>query len=337
MRTTRRLRQLALVALIPVSLLVAAPAAQALPPAGRTQLITYLNGLSGRYTLAGQHNREPNADPARWTRIAQETTGQFPGLWGGDFLFSNDDVGNRQTMVNEAIRQWQAGSVVTLAWHVCPPTVGRTCGWDSAGILSRLSDSQWNQLVTNGSALNNAWKARLNEAVPFLRRLQDAGVPVLWRPLHEMNEGWSWWGGRPGANGSRRLFQITQDHLVGGQGLTNLVAVWNVKDVNTGSIGEYWPGASYVDVASLDVWAKMAPSSADYQAMLSVAGGRPIALGEVGQVPSVALLQSQPRWTWFMVWAEYLKNPSYNNDTAVQNTYWHSRVLVRGEVALPGS
>jgi mannan endo-1,4-beta-mannosidase len=190
-------------------------------------------------------------------------------------------------------------------------------------------------VVTNGTPLNNAYKNRLNEAVPYLRQLQNAGVPVLWRPVHEMNEGWSWWGGRPGSNGSRRLHQITYEHLTA-QGLTNLVWVWNVKDVNMGSIADYWPGSSYVDVASLDVWVKLEPSAGDYQAMLNIAGGKPIALAEVGRVPSPALMNSQPRWTWWMVWAEWLTDPAYNNNAAVQASYFAPRVLNRGEFTIPG-
>lgn len=36
------------------------------------------------------------------------------------------------------------------------------------------------------------------------RALQEAGVPVLWRPYHEMNGDWFWWGGKsalPGNHG----------------------------------------------------------------------------------------------------------------------------------------
>ncbi|MET7400255.1 glycosyl hydrolase [Dactylosporangium sp. NPDC005572] len=336
MRLPRLGRVLAVVAVVATAVLVAPVPAQAFPASTRAALVSYLQSISGQYTITGQHNREPNSDPTKWTRVAQQLTGQTPGLWGGDFLFQSADVAARQTMVSEAIRQWQGGSLVALTWHMCPPTVGSTCGWDSNGVLAHLSDSQWSQLVTDGAALNTAYKNRLNEAVPYLRQLQNAGVPVLWRPIHEMNEGWSWWGGRPGANGSRKLFQITRDHLTA-QGLSNLVWVWNVKDVNMGSIGDYWPGASYVDLATLDMWVKLAPSASDYQAMLNVAGGKPIALAEVGQVPSVALLQAQPRWTYFMVWAEYLTDPSYNNNAAVQNTYFNSRVLVRGEFTVPSS
>ncbi|MEW9552245.1 glycosyl hydrolase [Nonomuraea sp. NPDC050783] len=310
-----------------------APPAHAFPATSRSALIAYLAGISGRYTLSGQHNREPNSDPTKYTRLAQGITGQTPGLWGGDFLFSAADVAARSTMISEAIRQWQGGSVVALTWHMCPPTTGPTCGWDSSGVLSHLSDGQWSQLVTDGTALNNAFKSRLAEAVPHLRRLQDAGVPVLWRPVHEMNDGWSWWGGRPGANGSRRLYQITRDYFTA-QGLTNLVWVWNVKDLNMGSIGQYWPGAGYADVATLDVWVKMEPSAADYQAMLGVAGGKPIALAEVGRAPRPALLDAQPRWTWFMVWAEWLIDPAYNTNASVQASYFGPRVLNRGEFSI---
>ncbi|GIH94775.1 glycosyl hydrolase [Planobispora siamensis] len=333
-RLRRRWWSLALAAVLALASVTGlASPAQAFPAASRTDLINYLTGISGRYTLSGQHNREPNSDPTKYTRVAQQITGQTPGLWGGDFLFASSDVANRQTMVNEAIRQWQGGSVVALTWHMCPPTVGSTCGWDSAGVLSRLSDSQWSQLVTNGTSLNTAFKNRLAEAVPYLRQLQSAGVPVLWRPIHEMNDGWSWWGGRPGANGSRRLYQITYDYFTA-QGLANLVWVWNVKDLNMGSIGEYWPGASSVDVASLDVWVKLEPSASDYQAMLNVAGGKPISLAEVGRAPSPALLDAQPRWTWFMVWAEWLTDPAYNTNASVQASYFGPRVLNRGEFTI---
>ncbi|MCS7478469.1 glycosyl hydrolase [Umezawaea endophytica] len=322
--------------LLLVASLLTPLSARAFPASTRTALIDYLTSISGRSTLSGQHNREPNSDPTKYTRVAQGITGQTPGLWGGDFLFLPDDVNHRQSMVDEAIRQWQGGSVVALTWHLCPPTKGSTCDWAN-DINSSLNADQWSQIVTDGTALNTAYKNRLNEAVPHLRRLQDAGVPVLWRPIHEMNDGWSWWGGKPGANGSRKLYQIAHDFYTRTQGLTNLVWVWNVKDVSMGSIADYWPGPSYVDVASLDVWAKYDPSASDYQAMLNVAGGKPIALAEVGRVPSPALMDAQPRWAWWMVWAEWLTNPAYNSNAAVQASYFSPRVLNRGEFTIPAS
>jgi poly(3-hydroxybutyrate) depolymerase len=309
----------------------AAPApALAFPPSSRTALLTLLDGLAGQHVLSGQHNREPNADPTKYTRVAQQIAGQTPGLWGGDFLFLPEDVQHRQTMVDEAIRQWRAGSVVALTWHMCPPTVSSTCTWND-DILRPLRQDQWDELVTNGTPLNTAYRKRLDEAVPYLRQLQDAGVPVLWRPIHEMNDGWSWWGGRSGPDGSRKLYEITYDHLTGAKGLSNLVWVWNIKDVDMGAAGGYLPDRAKFDVASLDVWVKMEPSSSDYQTILDLAAGKPISLAEVGRVPSPALMDAQPRWTWWMVWAEWLTDPAYNNNSAVQESYRSPRVFNRGE------
>ena len=64
--------------------------------------------------------------------------------------------------------------------------------------------------------------------------------------------------------------------------------------------------------------------------MQSVAAGKPIALAEVGTLPSPAQLAAQPKWAYFMVWAEYLTNA--NSDDAIKATYYDSRVLHQGDV-----
>ncbi|MGI5231421.1 glycosyl hydrolase [Actinoallomurus sp. CA-142502] len=301
------------------------------PAATAAGVVAYLKTISGDHTVSGQHNREPNASPAIWTDKVHDITGVYPGLWGGDFLYSQDDIAHRATMVAEARNEWNAGSLVALMWHMCPPTMAEPCGWES-GVESHLTDGQWSELVTNGTALNNAWKARLDTIVPYLQSLKDAGVPVLWRVLHEMNDGWAWWGGRPGPGGSAKLYQLTHDYLVGTKGLTNLIWVWNVKDLNAGAISGYYPGASYVDVATLDSWNNAFPPSQYYQAMQSVAPGKPIALAEVGTLPTPAQLAAQPKWTYFMVWAEYLTND--NSDDAIKATYYDYQVLHRGDIHL---
>ncbi len=82
----------------------------------KDDLLTYIKDISGTRTISGQHNREPNSDPSKWSRVVKDITGLNAGLWGGDFLFLPDDVQNRQSMIDEAIQQWNAGSVVALTW-----------------------------------------------------------------------------------------------------------------------------------------------------------------------------------------------------------------------------
>ncbi|ORT60700.1 glycosyl hydrolase [Streptomyces sp. CB03238] len=309
----------------------AAEPAQAFPATPKQTVLNYLRSISGNHIVSGQHNKEPASSPGQYTQQVKDVTGQYPGLWGGDLMFAAADVANRQRVVDQAKTEWANGSLTTLTWHVCPPTGGSSCAFEG-GVKSNLSDAQFSQILTEGSTLNNAWKRRLDEAVPYLRQLKDAGVPVLFRPLHEMNESWNWWGNRPGANGSARLYQITRDHLAGTRGLDNLIWVWNVQDNPAGGWSNYYPGAPYVDVVSLDVWYKSHPSPADYQQMRNIAGSKPMALAEMGKMPTASLLESQPRWTWFMMWSEHLRGN--NTNAEIQAAYFHPRVLNQGEVTL---
>ncbi|WNV84644.1 glycosyl hydrolase [Umezawaea sp. Da 62-37] len=308
------------------------PQAQAFPASSRQNVINYLNSIAGRNIVSGQHNKEPASNPGQYTQQVKDVTGQYPGLWGGDLMFNPQDVANRQRVVDQAKTEWANGSLVALTWHVCTPTGGSTCAFDG-GVKTSISNDQFNQVVTDGTALNTAWKNRLREAVPYLQQLKAAGVPVLFRPLHEMNESWNWWGNRPGPNGGARLYQITHDFMVS-QGLDNLIWVWNVQDNPNANWASYYPGSQYVDVVSLDVWYKGYPSSGDYQQIQNIAAGKPIALAETGKVPNASLLDSQTRWAYFMVWSEQLRGS--NTNAEIQAGYFHPRTLNQKEFTVPG-
>ena len=64
---------------------------------------------------------------------------------------------------------------------------------------------------------------------------------------------------------------------------------------------DYYPGAEYFDIASLDVYGEFKQSY--YDDLLKVAAGKPLALAEVGRPPTLDILSQQPGWTWWMVWA----------------------------------
>ena len=271
------------------------------------QTLHYLNSISGKQTIAGIHNREPNAQPGKWTEEVFKTSGKYPGLWSGDFLFQSENIDNRKVMIDEALKQWKKGSVINIMWHACNPAKTEPCGWDSAGVLSKLNDAQWKELITDGTPLNSKWKGMMDEVAVHLQFLKDNGVEILWRPLHEMNQGVFWWGGRRGADGTRKLYQITHDYLTNVKGLTNLIWIWDIQDFGTLSkdVIDYNPGDAYWDVAALDVYDdKSGYSTEKYNTMLSVCNGKPIAVGECQKFPTAEQLLAQPKWTFFMCWSE---------------------------------
>ena len=312
-----------------------APSPRADAATGST-VASYLSAISGLRTVAGVHNKEPLTRPTAYTDQARAMSGRTPGLWGGDFSFGGDATSgvdaDRSVLVDAARSQWQAGSLVTLMWHMCPPTGPAACDWDS-GVKGHLTDDQWTALTTDGTALNATWRSRMDAVVPYLRMLRDSGVEVLWRPDHELNDNWAWWGGRPGLYGSQALYRMTHDYLTG-KGLTNLVWVWSVKDVDTAAFADYYPGDAYVDVAGLDSWMQAFPSDDTYARMLAVAHGKPVALTEVSRAPTPYQLSRQPRWSYFMIWSEYLTDPAYNTPAGVTQTLAARRVLTQGEIRL---
>lgn len=271
------------------------------------QTLQYLYSISGSKTITGIHNREPNANPARWTNEIFSSTGKYPALWSGDFLFQEENIRDRKTMIDEAVRQWQKGAIVNIMWHACNPGLLQPCGWDDKGVKSKLTDTQWKALITDGTALNKRWKAMMDEVAVHLQFLKSKGVEVLWRPLHEMNQGVFWWGGRPGPNGTRRLWQLTHDYMTKQKQLTNLIWVWDIQDFQnlaTDAVN-YNPGNEYWDVAALDVYDdKTGFSKEKYDIMVKAAGNKPIAIGECQKYPAPEVLAAQPRWTFFMGWSE---------------------------------
>lgn len=296
--------------------------------------LNLLYSIQGAHTLAGQHNKEPNANPLYYSTGVNTRTGKWPALHSGDFLFASADITNRQTMINQVIEQWNAGAVINLMWHACSPAVGSACQWEG-GVKGSLTNAQWTELITDGTALNNTWKQRMDEVAVFLQQLEDAGVEVLFRPLHEMNQGAFWWGGRKGPDGTARLYQITHDYFTKTKGLTNLVWVWNLQDFSTLSsdVNDYDPGNEYWDMLSMDMyWSDgKGYEKSKYDAIRNKAAGKPIAIGEAEDLPSPSLFTSQPDWTFFMGWAELTFN---NSDSKLNTIYSSEKVITRDE--MPG-
>jgi hypothetical protein len=272
--------------------------------AGRrpSKVLTFLDSISGKKTVTGIHNREPNSDPAHWTDWIYSQAGVYPALWGGDFLFEPDNIANRGIMIDEAKNEWAQGAVVNLLYHLGPPTQAEACGWNG-GVLSMLSNDQWAQLITDGTPLNDTLKQRFRNIAEYLQQLKDAGVEVLYRPFHEMNQSAFWWGGRPGSGGTARLFQIAHDYLIDTLGLSNVFFVWSVQDLSLDFSG-YDPGDAYWDIFTLDVYNGDGYTAAKYQAMLDIAGTRLIGIAECATVPTAAQLLAQPRWVYFSGWSE---------------------------------
>jgi mannan endo-1,4-beta-mannosidase len=279
-------------------------------------LLKYLQGISGRHTLTGQHNFPNTKDTS--TVLASRLYGKTPAIFGQDFGFAapgdKDAVAARPDIIAECERQWTNGAIITLCWHAVPPTANEPVTFmprhDApatnrlASVQGRLTDEQWNDLITPGTELNRHWCAQVDVIAGYLKQLQDAHVPVLWRPYHEMNGEWFWWGGRRGERGTAVLYRQLFDRLVNYHQLNNLIWIWSVDRpaMPERQFADYFPGRQYFDIAALDVYhSDFNPTY--YHDLLKLADGKPVTLAEVGPPPTVDILNQQPKWTWWMQWA----------------------------------
>ncbi|MDA3930214.1 MAG: glycosyl hydrolase [Prolixibacteraceae bacterium] len=225
----------------------------------------------------------------------------------------------RPDIVTEAIRQHKMGSIVTICWHAVPPTVEEPVtfrgmpGADStklASVQGQLLDEQYEELFTPGTELNTRWFAQMDTVAYFLKQLQEAKVPVLWRPYHEMNGNWFWWGGRTeGEYTTKAIYQTLFDRYVKHHKFTNLIWVWSVDRVSRPGMEfeKYYPGNEYLDMLALDVYGSDFAQSY-YDGLMELSEGKPLVLGEVGNPPTAEVMNAQPNWAYWVVWAGMVRN-----------------------------
>lgn len=312
-------------------------------------LLKFIQSLSGKYILSGQHNFPASGD--RNTQFAADYIGKTPVVWSQDFGFSadgdKDSYKSRPAIVQEAVRQHKKGAIITLCWHAVPPTAeepvtfqplpGSDPGAPLASVQGRLTDKQFRDILTPGTDLYKQWVKQVDEIASYLKQLQDAKVPVLWRPYHEMNGDWFWWGGRyEGKYTTVELYKQIFDRFVKFHKLNNLIWVWSVDRPSQPGreFVKYYPGTKYLDIIALDIYGNDFKQSY-YNGLMALSEGKPLTLGEVGNPPAPEVLNEQPNWCYWVVWsgmtrgtsvADYekilndtrvvfMENPSYINGT----------------------
>ena len=291
---------------------------QASPEA--TGLLETLYAISGKYVLTGQHNY-PNTKNHN-SEFAARYTGKTPAIFSSDWGHAKDGNSDsylaRPDIVQEAIRQHKLGALVTICWHAVPPTADEPITFQKLpdsdpkalkSVQGKLLDGQFKDVLTPGTALYNKWCTQVDAIAVFLMQLQDAHVPVLWRPYHEMNGDWFWWGGRTGEYSTVALYRQLFDRLVNHHHLTNLIWVWSVDRASKPGMehAKFFPGIEFVDVLALDVYGNDFAQSY-YDSLIALSQGKPVTLAEVGNPPSLEILNQQPKWTYFVTWAGMVRN-----------------------------
>lgn len=234
----------------------------------------------------------------------EKASGKVPMIWGGDLAWDAHQV------VEIATREYNRGRIVTIMWHVNRP-FDRTPRVDFKNqTQGKFTDEQWDELVTEGSRMHKMWLEQVDSISTYLKTLKDRNIPVLWRPYHEMNGEWFWWGDRKGENGFKKLWRMLYERMVDYHHLDNLIWVWNanaprkIPHDSAMAYDLYYPGHQYVDVLATDVYHNDWKQE-HHDQLVELGEGKLIALGELGNLPTPQKLASMNKFAWFMVWTGF--------------------------------
>ncbi|MDR0301980.1 MAG: glycoside hydrolase family 26 protein [Treponema sp.] len=315
----------------------------------KEKLMEYLYQEQGKRILAGQMDTSWSnyIDPV--ARVYKDT-GRYPAIKGFDFLNIRhpewEGGGSQQT--RDAINWWRnspikgKNGIVTFCWHWRMPLSGSARGAAenyTRGFTIPYKDGKLDRTDPRFTLIQDD----LDLVAAELAKLRDAGVPVLWRPLHEAAGGWFWWGAN--AIPYIALWEYMHDYFTNEKGLDNLIWVWN------GQNGNWYPNPDTVDIASYDAYESnrerpgYEPNYANdwhhlYTQLKTWAPGKLAALSENGAIPDPAVIfEGETYWSWFMTWDDHStaagvtsKNNhwtgEYHNTNAHKKyVYRHSRVV----------
>ena len=274
------------------------------------KLFSYLCEIYGKYTLSGQVCDKGLNGPE--IKAIHNVTGKYPAILGLDMMDltpSRIALGARGTAVDQAIKFHKEGGIVTFCWHWCADKQYILDGKDENG-----NPRWWGAFYTKNvtfdieAVMNGSdpyGKAALDKDIEGIARellkLQDAGVPVLWRPLHEASGGWFWWGAK-GAEPCKQLWIYLYDQLTNVYGCNNLIWVWN------GQAADWYPGDEYVDIIGEDIYAANRSYGAQNSKFIEVLDytdtNKIIALTENGVLFDIdQVISTNARWAWFNTWS----------------------------------
>jgi mannan endo-1,4-beta-mannosidase len=245
-----------------------------------------------------------------------------PALRSSDFMdYSPSRIAfgeNPRNETEESIAWARAnGGVMSMTWHWNAPanlvnsgdwpwwrgfyTQGTT--FDLAGALANPAGNDYQLILRDIDAI----------AVE-LQKFEDAGVPVVWRPLHEAQGNWTeqnptgawfWWGAG-GPETFKGLWRLMHDRLTDHHGLHNLIWEFTSSAAKSGHL-QWYPGDDVVDMIGLDIYTDPTSSMSGewYDVLAHYNGRKIIALSESGTLPNAELMELYGiDWSYFSLWTD---------------------------------
>jgi hypothetical protein len=289
------------------------------------KLLCYIYDIYGKSVLSGQQETSWSNPQADIDYYAQ-TVDKHPAILGGDYLYQDGDKPGSNT-TKRAIAYWQAGGLTMMRYHMGAPPNADTYE-NSKGTVANFD-----ALTIENTAENTSLKSKLDYMAGELKVLQDAKVPVLLVPYHEVDKyAWFWWSKCTGAQ-FIKLWKYSVDYINKTKGIHNVI--WVMGFGHDGAMADFYP-AGYTDLGGIDQYDKgTQPFGNLFDGTKAVVGSKtPIPLHETGTIPQpAAMFPSTAPWVLWNVWAGYqntnAEGYTWNTPETIKAAYADARTVTR--------
>ena len=189
----------------------------------------------------------------------KEVTGEYPGVFGWELGHLEIDARvNLDSVPFKKMKQYictayENGAVITISWHLNNPLTGKSA-WDPSPANTVRS-------ILPGGEKNDLYKSWLDKVASFFNNLKGKKgeyIPVIFRPYHELNGSWFWWGGK---NCTPQeviaLWRYTVAYLRDTKNIHQLLYAFNTDRFATeAEYLERYPGNEWVDIVGFDIYQK---------------------------------------------------------------------------------
>jgi len=294
------------------------------------KLYNFLKQNFGKKVISGtMANHSTNIIEATWV---YNQTGKWPAMTSFDFI---DHTNPNQNWIQYAAPftlgndWWNNNGIVGLMWHWRDPLT------KSGAFYTADTNFDIRKVTDSTSVEYKAMIVDIDVIAGYLQQFKNAGIPVIWRPLHEASGGWFWWGAH-GPEPCKALWKLMFNRLVNYHGLNNLIWVWTSDTSNTAI--NWYPGDNYVDIIGMDIYPGVnqhGSQSVEFNKVRDIFNSKKIiTLSECGSVPDPELMKANgDMWSWFMPWnGDYTESDTHNGATWWKKYFSYDYVITRDKM-----
>ena len=333
-----------------------------------------LRNLGKSKTLIGQQDAFNSFYQNSGSSDIKKTTGNDPSILGSDFMFITDKdnpnnnwyVQQENKIIQDTKDAYNKGIINTFCWHLREPYNEKS--FYSADMTSEQRTDAFKSLLPGGK-FNDWYKKKLDKVASVVSNLKDTNgkqIPIIFRPFHEFDGNWFWWGANYcTAEEYISVYRFTVNYLRDTKNVHNILFAFSPDNSYTtpSSYLSRYPGDDYVDILGMDNYgdfdnkgtsgASLANSKLKLISDLAISKNKIAALTETGYrvtstTPAInnwfstylydAITNNNLQIAYVMFWSNtssgyYVPTPGNSNVADFQNFTLKSKIILQNNIS----